>query len=430
MRKLYLQIYLAFLGIGVAAVCTAVLAGRLLFLHSGEERVGRRVREAIGLVGERLPDDKAGQTAELTRLGARLDVGMVLWDATGAELARTAEVELAAPDVDGSPAYWTHGVGGPAVVARMTDGRWLGVVLDDEDHRALFTHFVLMMSGLAGLIALLCYPLARRITRRLEELRRGVEGLGAGELTTRVEVRGSDEVAVLAGQFNRAADRIEALVAGQRRMLASASHELRSPLARVRMAVELLAEAAPEQKQLAAEACRDIEELDGLVGELLLVSRLEARPPAQERVDVAALLAEEATRTGALVAGDAGAVWVLGDATALRSLLRNLLENARRHGQPPVEARVVAGERVQVIVEDRGPGVARDERARIFEAFYRPAGHREGDGGVGLGLALVLQVAQRHGGTARCEDRDGGGSRFVVELPGSAVRARGREGRV
>ncbi len=416
-RRLYLQIYLAFLGIGAVAVVTAMIAGRLVFLHS-EPQVGRRIREGVAVLAERLPDDAAGRAEELGRLGERFDVGMVLWDVDGTELARTRGTELAAPDVAGTAAYWTEGGDGTAVVVRLADGRWLGVVQAGDDRRALFHHFLLMMTMLAGVIALLCYPLARRITRRIEELQRGVEGLGAGELTTRVQVAGRDEVAELARQFNHSADRIEALVNGQRRMLASASHELRSPLARVRLAIELLAEAAPEQKALAVDACRDIEELDGLVGDLLLASRLEARPPVRTPVDLATIVREEAGRAGAVVIAEDASARVAGDAGALRSMLRNLLENARRHGQPPVEVRVRGGERVQVVVEDRGPGVPEAERGRIFEAFYRPAGHREGDGGVGLGLALVLQVAQVHGGAARCEGRDGGGSRFVVELPG------------
>lgn len=205
---------------------------------------------------------------------------------------------------------------------------------------------------------------------------------------------------------------------GRRRMLASASHELRSPLARLRMAVELLADAAPQQRALASEAGRDIEELDALVGDLLLSSRLDARPEVtREPVELAPIVAEEARRAGATDLST-GTAEIRGDAAALRRLVRNLLENARAHGQPPIEvaiATTTAG--VTVIVEDRGPGVPEAERERIFAAFYRPAGHREGDGGVGLGLALVRQIAGLHGGIVRCEARPGGGSRFVAELP-------------
>ena len=214
-----------------------------------------------------------------------------------------------------------------------------------------------------------------------------------------------------------AAERVQTLVQTHKSLLANASHELRSPLARLRMAVELLAEAAPQQRALASEAGRDIEELDALVGDLLLASRLEARPPVREPVDLAALVAEEAQRAGAKDMSSGPAPYA-GDPAALRRLLRNLFENAARHGRPPVEARVEArAGGLWICVDDRGAGVPEAERERIFAAFYRPAGHREGDGGVGLGLALVRQIAERHGGTVRCEARPGGGSRFVVELP-------------
>lgn len=456
MRRLYLLIYLAFLGTLAAALAASVVIG-WLFIDAQIDRP--RFRAAADLIFEHLPAEPGARAAALDRAGERLEAELTLFDAAGAALASTPGARLPAPDVAGPPTQWRHTIDALTVTFRLSDGRWLAVrFAGGGGHERL--HHTLALLSLALLIALLCLPLARRITRRLEQLRRGVEGFGAGQLGTRVAVVGRDEVAALAREFNGAADRIEALVGGQRRMLASASHELRSPLARLRLAVELLADAAPHQRALASEAGRDIEELDALVGDLLLTSRLEARPPAQERVDLARLLAEETARaadmspgtgpaggsdmspgagaagrsdmsSGAGEAGDSdmsagtGAASgtpaetvVVGDAAALRRLLRNLLENARRHGRPPVEARVeVAGAALRVVVEDRGPGVPAAERERIFEPFYRPAGHREGDGGVGLGLALVRQIAGCHGGTARCEAREGGGSRFVVELP-------------
>jgi len=415
MRRLYLQIYLAFLGIVAVVVALALVAGQIVLeLHPIENP---RLEAAAALLAEQLPDDPAGQAALLTRLGERMRVTLELRDAQGQRLAGSGADELPAPRLGGARSQWFHVGQGPAVVVQLADGRWLGAAFEDDNERNLLAHFALMLLLIVGSVGLLCLPLARRITRRIEELRRGAMGLAAGALGTRVEVVGRDEVAGLATEFNRAAERIEALVAGQQRMLASASHELRSPLARLRLAVELLAEAAPQQRALASEAGRDIEELDALVGDLLLASRLEARPPVREPVDLAALLAEEAQRAGAKDMSS-GPAHCSGDPAALRRLLRNLFENAARHGQPPVEARVEArASGAWICVDDRGAGVPEAERERIFAAFYRPAGHREGDGGVGLGLALVRQIAERHGGAVRCEARPGGGSRFVVELP-------------
>jgi signal transduction histidine kinase len=221
-------------------------------------------------------------------------------------------------------------------------------------------------------------------------------------------------VAELARAFNRSADQIQILVQSQRRMLASASHELRSPLARVRVALELLPSLSPaEQGPLLQEAALDIQELDSLIADLLLAGRLGAPEPLQKQVvELLALAAEEASRTHAELSG--APTEVQGDPKLLRRLIRNLLENADRHGAPPVELHIGPGPRLEV--RDRGPGVPDSERERIFEAFYRPAGHREGEGGVGLGLALVRQIADAHGGQVRCLPREGGGSVFQVIL--------------
>ncbi|PXW96524.1 signal transduction histidine kinase [Sphaerotilus hippei] len=267
------------------------------------------------------------------------------------------------------------------------------------------------------------YPVVRRLTRRLERLQQGVETFGAGQLGHRVAVDGQDEVAALAESFNRAAQRVEDLVTSNRSMLANASHELRSPLARLKMAVEML-EITPAERRadLRDEIDRDIRELDALVEEVLLASRLDASTAlAEVPVELAGLLAEEAARVGAEVDLEAAAaqVQVLGDERLLRRAVRNLLENAHRYGGDEVQAqlRLTAPGQVEIAVCDRGPGVQESLRERIFEPFYRLPGHAERAGGVGLGLSLVRQIVTRHGGRVSCEAREGGGSRFVIRLP-------------
>jgi signal transduction histidine kinase len=263
-----------------------------------------------------------------------------------------------------------------------------------------------------------CYPLARRITRRLEGVRQAADAFGAGRLDARATIEGRDEVADLARSFNAAAERIERLVEGQRRTLASASHELRSPLGRLRMALALMDDDDPERHRIATDAERDIGELDALIGDLLLASRLDGRPlDRADEVDLLAVAAEEAARIGAIeVHGASGTV--TGDARTLRRLVRNLLENARRYGGDAVEVEVGADpSEVRLEVRDRGPGVPEADRERIFEPFWRPATHREAEGGIGLGLSLVRQIAAAHGGSVRYVARDGGGSVFAVRLP-------------
>lgn len=284
--------------------------------------------------------------------------------------------------------------------------------------------------GLAVVLALLfiavaigAWPVARRLTRRLQELKQGVEIFGAGRLSHRVPVVGRDEVAAVATSFNEAAERIEALVRSHKSLLANASHELRSPLARMKMAVAMSADAPPEQRErLKREIDTNIAELDALVEEVLLASRLDALQDLEHRdkVDLLGLAAEEAARVDAGLEGGGGeqSLVVVGDERLLRRALRNLLENARRYGGDDVSVDVLrVGGAVEMRVCDRGPGVPPTLRERIFEPFYRLPGHAEKAGGVGLGLSLVKQIAERHGGSVRCEERAGGGSCFAIAIP-------------
>ena len=263
------------------------------------------------------------------------------------------------------------------------------------------------------------WPAVRHLTRRLQALKKGVEQFGAGQLHHRVEVSGRDEVAAVAASFNLAAERIENLVRSHQSLLANASHELRSPLARMKMAVQMLDGASPEQSlRLKREIETNVGELDALVEEVLLASRLDAvqRVDKRDPVDLLALAAEEGSRVDAAV--DGASATVAGDERLLRRALRNLLENARRYGGDDITVKVdSSGNQATVQVCDRGPGVPESQRERIFEAFYRMPGHAEQAGGVGLGLSLVKQIAERHGGSVRCTGRDGGGSCFELVFP-------------
>lgn len=288
--------------------------------------------------------------------------------------------------------------------------------------------FMLGAMGLAAALAL--YPVVRRLTKRLEVLQTSLQRWGEGDLSVRVPEVGDDEVADLSRRFNDAAGRIEQLMSAQKSLLANASHELRSPLARIRMGIELLDAPTADAAMRARtrdEIVRNMTELDQLIDEILLSSRLNAQESdlgTIEAVDLVGLCAEEAARTEAqLQVAGTGAMEVRGVVKLLRRLVRNLLENARRYGaaegaMEPVRIELEhQGSEVVLRVCDRGPGVPEAWRERIFEPFLRLPGASEQAGGVGLGLALVRSIAERHGGQVHCEAREGGGACFVVRLP-------------
>jgi two-component system OmpR family sensor kinase len=280
------------------------------------------------------------------------------------------------------------------------------------------------MVALVGVaVALAVYPIVRRLTKRLEALQRGVQRWGEGDLSARVAEDGQDEVADLSNGFNAAAARVEQLIRSHKSLLANASHELRSPLTRIRMSLELMGDQpSPKARE---EISRSIAELDQLIDEILLASRLDAKEADMgtvETVDLTGLAAEECARVDAdldvAATANSAALTVRGVPRLLRRAIRNLLENAGRYGAGEITLQLDArGGEARIRVNDRGPGVPADLRERIFEPFYRLPGASERNGGVGLGLALVKSIAERHGGSVRCEDRPGGGASFVIALP-------------
>jgi len=416
MRRLYLKIYLTI----IASLIIILLAAGAAWRLSAEQRVTEPGFAMAGeLVAAILPDrgaPSAEQSAALNRLAARLKLDLALFESGGSQIAGAGR---ALPSLPASPhPGWARTAGGgPLWTLQLPDGRWL-MVRPPPRARHPALGLVLLLAGIAVIVALAAYPAARGLTRRLERLQAGVEKLGSGHLAARVKVEGRDEVARLAESFNDAAARIEALVGAHRMLLANASHELRTPLSRIRLGVELLkAQADPKRK---AELEADIGELDNLIDEILLASRLEAgaAEQAREEIDLLALAAEECARYPEAKL-DGVRVTVRGDPRLLRRMVRNLLENARRHGNPPVEvrlARLPAG--ACLTVSDHGTGVPPGEREHIFQPFRRVPGAAESTG-AGLGLSLVRQIAQRHGGDAIVAATSSGRTAFQVTLPAS-----------
>jgi len=459
MKSLYLRIYLTIVAV---LLLFALVAGWLAQRHLEQERQNiqaiftERAAAWASLIERSLPPAEAPveeQRAALLDWAQRLRLPLALDDAAGKRVATSelfARHEMQASGerplralriaLSDGRAIW---VWRPPMLGRVNgQGRERPPPLPPgerlagpmSEHVMAFRVAPPFMVGGAGLaagllllfaaVALGAFPVVRRLTRRLEALKRGVEAFGAGDLGQRVSEDGRDEVAAVATSFNQAADRIEQLLQSHKSLLANASHELRSPLARLKMAVEMLEEVGPAQRErLRTEIHTNIAELDALVEEVLLASRLDGQAPLERRdpVDLMALAAEEGARVGAELQADPLLPPVQGEERLLRRAMRNLLENARRYGGQDVslELRARAG-MLELRVCDRGPGVPEAMRERIFEPFFRLPGHAEQAGGVGLGLSLVKQIAERHGGQVRCEGREGGGSCFVLSVPVAA----------
>jgi two-component system OmpR family sensor kinase len=284
-----------------------------------------------------------------------------------------------------------------------------------------------------GFTVLVTWRVVRRLTRGHDAITDAARRVAAGDLAARTSLRsGDDEVVQLAHDVDEMVRRLEILVEGQQRFIAHAAHELRSPLTSLYGELQLAlrrSRSADEYRSAIEEALDSARRLKALAEDLLALARIGAeREPSQTPValdevaaNAASWVSQEAARRGVEVTIDADGSTVLGHAIDLERLLRNLIDNAVRHcpegGHVRVEARS-QGDTVELSVIDDGPGVPADERARVFEPFFRAASERRRDDGSGLGLAIVREIARVHGGDVTVEDGpDGKGARFRARLP-------------
>jgi two-component system, OmpR family, sensor kinase len=323
---------------------------------------------------------------------------------------------------------------------------------NNEEYKLLFARAPVTVLGIlmwpgtqvaVGSIAILAAAvmsllLARYLSSPIVRLQKATRALAAGQLETRVGRpfdRRGDEVGTLARDFDAMAERIQALVTAKETLLRDVSHELRSPLARIRMALALAQrragnDAAPDLARIEREA----ERLDELVGQVMTLTRLRtATAPRRDVVRLDTLVAEVVDDAryehpdAQLDFSAAPGIHVVGDANGLKSAVENIVRNALIYGDPckPVEVTVTADDEAATVrVADRGPGVPAAELARIFEPFYRTDKSRDHQhGGQGIGLAITARVAELHGGAVRASNRDGGGLALVLELPVGGLAA-------
>ena len=285
-------------------------------------------------------------------------------------------------------------------------------------------HWWMMAAGV-----FLCYLLAYYLTYPVRQLQHAVERFGRGDLSARAKPRRRDELGDLGRTFDRMADRIQTLVDAEHRLLLDISHELRSPLARLRVAVELARSGQNREQQL-DRIDKEAERLNSLVGGLLQVTRAEGDPAALRREPVRLdRLLEELVADASIEAGAGGGevhlvsaqpVTVPGDAELLRRAIENVIRNAIRHAPAAtaVEASLEAADgRAVVRIRDYGPGVPEEALPRIFDAFYRVETDRDrASGGAGLGLSIARRAVELHKGAIRAWNA-GPGLLVEIDLP-------------
>ena len=417
-HRLHVRIYLTTL----VSLAVAIILSALLWQFTAERANDAEQDRFIAVVANKtLAQDVRPDALQkgLAELVVPPIVGLALYDRNGVRLASAGSLFSAAQLISahGAFAIAQPSHRGSAIrILRLDDGRFIAVRMRTESLQHHFEGFVVTIL-VALAVALGTYPIVRHLTRRLEALASSVDRFGRGDLSVRVPVSGQDEVSVLASSFNAMADRVARLLEAHSRMLVNASHELRSPMARVRVALELYAtDPRPELLQGMRKDCAEIE---GQIEEILLASKLDTVDTAlpRETVDLEVLLAEESSRLD--IPFETVPAEVRGDARLLRRLVRNLLENALKYGGKGADSSLLIDDKGNRIlqVSDRGPGILEVERERIFEPFYRPANTAETGNGWGLGLALVRQIADYHGGMVRCLARAGGGCVFELTLP-------------
>lgn len=324
------------------------------------------------------------------------------------------------------------------VLAQHRDGGETMIVAQSlEDQEAVLGKLGLVMSifGVAGVLgaALAGWAVARNGLRPVRRLTGDVERIARTEDLRPLRIEGDDEIARLAAAFNQMLITVEASRNRQRQLVADAGHELRTPLTALRTNLELLSQmqdadgpqATPEQRaELFGDIRAQIEELTNLIGDLSELARDEPMAPVVELLDLSEVVHQALARVRLRAPGLHYDVlahhwWMIGDAATLERAITNLLDNAAKWSPPEgrVSVHLVDG---VLTVDDEGPGIAEPDRVKVFDRFWRADESRTMPGS-GLGLSIVWQVADRHGGSVRAEANPAGGARMVFSVPGSAA---------
>lgn len=448
MRSLFVRIFITiWLAAAVVAVAFAWIQIASIPRRVFAERRTTILIEMMKLTGESVASrDRSATARELERIGSIVESQLYLFDENGEPIA-PSEPPAAAREVAAEVLET-----GADVRRDDEPSRYLGVLVPGERHVVVgvrppqigpWERFfstdtlwirILVIVLVAGLVS---FPLARYLTKPIQHVRAAAQRVAAGDLSVRVAPkigRRSDEVGMLAQDFDRMAERVEALVSAQGQLLRDVSHELRSPLARLSVGLEIARKHASDETKPGLDRMeREIERLNTLIGEVLAVSRLESKQTIErEEIDLSALVSEivrdadfeaqSSGRSAALVSTVPARL--RGDAEILRRAIENVVRNAVRFTDEKTRVEVALSKvgngngKFRITVRDRGPGVPDEDLGSIFEPFYRVGTARDRKtGGTGVGLAITDRAVRAHGGNVSAVNAPGGGLEVTLELP-------------
>jgi two-component system sensor histidine kinase CpxA len=432
MRSLFAKTLLWFLATTVIAMAGIILTTALTFSAS-EPRgplatlLNLQVEEAAQAY------QKGGSTAlsaVLAKLQRITQVQVVFTDAQGTDLI----TGQSRPELIRRPARSRWRLPFPfttrrPIIARQDLSKQYWLFLIDQRRNLTFFFLQPVHLWIIGLVMLLCYAFAYHLTSPVRKLRATQDLFGQGDLTARAAIHRKDELGQLASSFNQMADRIQTLLAAERRLLLDISHELRSPLARLGVAVEL-ARSGQDREHMLDRIQKEADRLNELVAELLQVTRVEGDPSMQksETVPLDELLAdivydsllEAKAKDCTLLLKAPVAVTLNGDEELIRRAVENVIRNAIRYAPSgtPIDIQLKkTGDLAEICVRDHGPGVPEESLPRIFDPFYRVDSDRNRlSGGLGLGLAIARRSVELHKGKLTARNANPG-LLVSIELP-------------
>jgi two-component system osmolarity sensor histidine kinase EnvZ len=402
----------------------------MLFYGSHLNLISRRLSSAVsGEIAQtiQLLDDTSDPTRQAWLLrGAERDFELHMQLARGARLILRPEKNVLGPMDDELAEALTDRVGRPFNMDWTTDPQSVlidiqlrsGVLHVEAPRKRLYTSmiylFVIWIAGSSVLLFTVAALFMRNQVRAIRRLSAGAEAFGLGRDAGPIRPEGASEVRQAATAFNRMQERIRRFLVQRTEMLAGVSHDLRTPLTRLRLALAML----PNDEAYVADVAEmtaDVEEMERMISGYLAFARGEQAEQAQP-VDLSEVLEEVASgarRAGATVELEAppGLMLKLRQ-DAIRRAITNLVDNARRHAARIAVSTQKTGQSVQVMVDDDGPGIAPDRRESVFRPFESGA-----SGGTGLGLTIARDIVRAHGGDITLEDSPLGGLRARVRLP-------------